>query len=96
MESDKDNISKTVRFPADLYEFIDRQEGNDFTKKLIKVLRFAQEGDELHRITLDSFKDAVAKQKSLLLRLSDLESTVIVLDQLTLLVKDLVKELQEE
>lgn len=91
-----ENISKTVRLPSDLVDFVEDQEGSDFTKKLISVLRFAKDGDELHRITIDSFRDAVDKQKGLLLKLADLESTVIVLDQLTELVKDLVVELQDQ
>ncbi len=88
------NISKTVRIPSDLVDFINQQEGTDFTKRLVTVLMFAKDGDALHRITIDSYNDAVERQKKLLVRLTDLEATLTVLDQLTVLIKDLVKELQ--
>lgn len=64
-------VSKTVRLPLELVEFVNAQEGKDFTSKLIKLLLRYEELDEDYKKTLVKYDELINHKREHLNELND-------------------------
>lgn len=60
----------SVRIPEDLAAYVELQEGDDFTKKLIGILREYASGEEDRKLQLESYDECVKQREEQLERLS--------------------------
>jgi len=84
-----DNISKTVRLPADLVNYIDQQEGSNFSQKLVGILVDYQKGDKIRKDTLAYYNRAVSERRQSLKDVTDkLYRADVLLRRITDALKD--------
>ncbi len=60
----------SVRIPEDLAAYVELQEGDDFTKKLIGILREYASGEEDRKLQLKSYDECIKQREGQLERLS--------------------------
>lgn len=88
-----DNISKTVRLPADLVDYINRQEGSNFSQKLVNILEEYRHGDELRRERLAFYDCLLSERREALKEVTDkLYNAGVLLHRITDALKDAVSE----
>lgn len=63
--------SKSVRFPEDLVTFVEQQPGEDFSKKLVGVLREYRDGNERRQADIRFYDGQIAKRREKLRELTD-------------------------
>lgn len=68
-----DNIQKSVRMPPELVEYIEKQRGPDFSKKLVGLLMDIRKGDHERQKMLDDYDKLLADKRD---RLSDLSHKI--------------------
>lgn len=54
--SKNDLVSKSVRLPSDLVEFVEAWEGKDFTSKLINLLEELRSGAEQREVDIQNYR----------------------------------------
>lgn len=60
------SIRKSVRIPSDLVEYVEAQEGKDFTDKLTNLLREVKDGEEKRKDLIAGYDHRIEmKQKEL-------------------------------
>lgn len=64
---------KSIRLPSDMVEYINQQEGCDFSKKLMKILEEYRDGDQLRAYKISLYDSMIADRSS---RLEDLTSRI--------------------
>lgn len=66
-----DNISKTVRIPADLVEYVEGQEGSNFSQKLVGVLEEYRGGDRLREDRIAYYERVLSERRKSLKDVTD-------------------------
>lgn len=67
--SNMTTISKSIRLPTDLVEFIEAQEGSNFSEKLVSILLEYRDGDADRQRVLESYRQGISRYKELFNRL---------------------------
>lgn len=57
-------ISKSVRLPQELVDYVMQQPGNDFSKKLVGILYEYWKGDEQRQLNLQRYDENIAARRS--------------------------------
>lgn len=64
-----DLVTKSMRLPPDIVEYIEQQEGDTFTSKLVTLLREVRDGDQeraenlaWYESTIEANRQKIAKQ----------------------------------
>lgn len=61
-----ENIQKSFRLPADLVEYIEQQEGRNFSDKLISLLDECRIGEEKRQKSIERYEQYVEECRKLL------------------------------
>ena len=59
------SVSKSVRLPCDLVDFIESQEGSNFSEKLLGILHEYRFGDEERQRMLASYRNDITRYRDL-------------------------------
>lgn len=70
MKNNSDLIQKSVRLPTYLIEYIEEQDGRDFSKKLLGLLNDVYAGDEKRRRDIADYQRLIAQKQQKLRQLS--------------------------
>jgi hypothetical protein len=66
-----DNVSKTVRLPPELVSYVDSQEGNNFSSKLISVLEEYKSGEQIRSSSISYYDRAISERRKKLNEVTD-------------------------
>lgn len=64
-------ISKTIRLPSDLLEFIETQPGDTFSAKLIGLVNEFRQGDEIRKVKLKHYNRTIKQYDQLYSKLAN-------------------------
>lgn len=64
-------ISKTIRIPSDLLEFIETQPGDTFSAKLIGLVNEFRQGDEIRKFKLENYNRTIKQYDQLYRKLTN-------------------------
>ena len=88
--------SKSVRFPEDLAAFVEQQPGEDFSKKLVGVLREYRDGNERRQADIRFYDAQIAQRRAKLRELTDkINSTSMIYRRVEALVNEVDAAEQE-
>lgn len=65
-----ETLQKTVRLPAELVDYVESQEGRDFSKKLVTLLNDIREGDDNRCRVIAHYNKVVAERSQQLRMIS--------------------------
>ena len=72
MSVKEDNtVSKTIRLPVELVEYVELQDGKNFSAKLINLLDDIRNGDANRRATIAEYDDLIRDRRQKLREISD-------------------------
>ena len=72
MSVKEDNtVSKTIRLPVELVEYVELQDGKNFSSKLINLLDDVRNGDANRRATIAEYDDLIRDRRQKLREISD-------------------------
>lgn len=71
--NDKKQISTSIRFPEDVYRYVDSLSGRSFSRKLIGLIRDDMNGFSNRRKSMDDIHDLILQSKL------QLQSTIVTL-----------------
>lgn len=72
MSVKEDNtVSKTIRLPVELVEYVELQDGKNFSAKLISLLDDVRNGDANRRATIAEYDDLIRDRRQKLREISD-------------------------
>lgn len=64
-----DLIQKSVRLPEELFDYVEQQDGRDFSKRLVNLLMDIKDGDAQRKEYLDSYDRAIKSRREELQKL---------------------------
>ena len=68
---DDNTVSKTIRLPVELVEYVELQDGKNFSSKLINLLDDVRNGDANRRATIAEYDDLIRDRRQKLREISD-------------------------
>ncbi len=78
LKRESETLQKTVRLPSDIVEYIEQQEGKDFSKKLVNLLDDVKNGDARRQEMLSDYEKRISEYRT---RLDELLSSIYTLKQ---------------
>lgn len=66
-----DLVTKSMRLPSDIVEYIEQQEGDTFTSKLVTLLREVRDGDQERAENLACYESTLKERYKKLEELDD-------------------------
>ena len=88
-----DLIQKSVRLPADLYEYVDSQKGKNFSDRLVRLLEDMKNGEEARRERLSDYEARICNAQE---RLTAYRSLIYDTVDMSRRYEALLKRLQED
>ena len=79
-----ETLQKTVRLPSELVDYVESQEGRDFSKKLVALIVDVREGDARRKKHLEFYDKLIQERKDKLRELTDnLNQCILILNKLS-------------
>lgn len=78
LKKDSETLQKTIRLPVELVEYVENQDGKDFSKKLVNLLDDVKSGDTRRQEMLSDYEKRISEYRT---RLDELLSSTCTLKQ---------------